>query len=355
MGDKVLMKGNEALAEAAIMAGCRHYFGYPITPQTEVAAYLAKRMPLVDGTFLQAESEIAAINMVIGVASAGKRVMTSSSSPGISLKSEGLSYLAGCDLPALVINVQRGGPGLGGIQPSQSDYFHATRGAGHGDFHMLVLAPASVQEMASLVFKGFDLADKYRMTTMILADGTIGQMMEPVSLDMGEVKHYDKPWAVTGTKGERPHNIVNSLSLLPEELEQWNFRRYERYAEIEKNEALYESFLTEDADIVIVAFGVAARVARNAIVAARAKGIKAGLIRPITLWPFPKSALKEAAKTAKAFVSVELSMGQMIEDIELAIRCTRPVLLCNRAGGMIPTPEEVLAKIEEADRIGGEN
>ncbi len=355
MGDKVLMKGNEALAEAAIMAGCRHYFGYPITPQTEVAAYLAKRMPLVDGTFLQAESEIAAINMVIGVASAGKRVMTSSSSPGISLKSEGLSYLAGCDLPALVINVQRGGPGLGGIQPSQSDYFHATRGAGHGDFHMLVLAPASVQEMASLVFKGFDLADKYRMTTMILADGTIGQMMEPVSLDMGEVKHYDKPWAVTGTKGERTHNIVNSLSLLPEELEQWNFKRYERYAEIEKNEALYESFLTEDADIVIVAFGVAARVARNAIVAARAKGIKAGLIRPITLWPFPKSALKEAAKTAKAFVSVELSMGQMIEDIELAIRCTRPVLLCNRAGGMIPTPEEVLAKIEEADRIGGEN
>ncbi|MBR5752379.1 MAG: 3-methyl-2-oxobutanoate dehydrogenase subunit beta, partial [Clostridia bacterium] len=210
MSEKVLMKGNEALAEAAIMAGCRHYFGYPITPQTEVAAYLAKRMPQIGGTFLQAESEIAAINMVIGVASAGKRVMTSSSSPGISLKSEGLSYLAGCDLPALVINVQRGGPGLGGIQPSQSDYFHATRGAGHGDFHMLVLAPSSVQEMASLVFKGFDLADKYRMTTMILADGTIGQMMEPVSLDMGEVREYDKPWAVTGTRGERKHNIVNS-------------------------------------------------------------------------------------------------------------------------------------------------
>ncbi|MBQ3667662.1 MAG: 3-methyl-2-oxobutanoate dehydrogenase subunit VorB, partial [Clostridia bacterium] len=300
MGDKVLMKGNEALAEAAIMAGCRHYFGYPITPQTEVAAYLAKRMPLVGGTFLQAESEIAAINMVIGVASAGKRVLTSSSSPGISLKSEGLSYLAGCDLPALVINVQRGGPGLGGIQPSQSDYFHATRGAGHGDFHMLVLAPASVQEMASLVFKGFDLADKYRMTTMILADGTIGQMMEPVSLDMGEVKQYDKPWAVTGTKGERPHNIVNSLSLLPEELEQWNFKRYERYAEIEKNETMYETFMTEDCDVAVVAFGVAARVARNAIVAARAKGIKAGLIRPITLWPFPKQVLKDVAGHAKS-------------------------------------------------------
>ena len=352
MADKVLMKGNEALAEAAIMAGCRHYFGYPITPQTEVAAYLAKRMPKVGGTFLQAESEIAAINMVIGVASAGKRVMTSSSSPGISLKSEGLSYLAGCDLPALVVNVQRGGPGLGGIQPSQSDYFHATRGAGHGDFHMLVLAPASVQEMASLVFKGFDLADKYRMTTMILADGTIGQMMEPVSLDMGEVKAYDKPWAVTGTGGIRKHNIVNSLSLLPEELEQWNIARYQRYAQIEKDEVQYESFLTEDADIVCVAFGVAARVAKNAIVAARAKGIKAGLIRPITLWPFPKEALKKAAEKAKAFVSVELSMGQMIEDVELAIRCKRPVLLCSRVGGMIPTPEEVLSKIEEAQNAG---
>ena len=355
MGEKVLMKGNEALAEAAIMAGCRHYFGYPITPQTEVAAYLAKRMPLVDGTFLQAESEIAAINMVIGVASAGKRVMTSSSSPGISLKSEGLSYLAGCDLPALVINVQRGGPGLGGIQPSQSDYFHATRGAGHGDFHMLVLAPASVQEMASLVFKGFDLADQYRMTTMILTDGTIGQMMEPVSLDMGEVKAYDKPWAVTGTKGERTHNIVNSLSLLPEELEQWNFKRYERYNEIEKKEAMYETYLTDDAEIVVVAFGVAARVARNAIVAAHARGIRVGLIRPITLWPFPKQVLKDAAGKAKAFVSVELSMGQMVEDIELAIRCSRPVLLCNRVGGMIPTPEEVLAKIEEAYQTGGAN
>ncbi len=354
MANKVLMKGNEALAEAAIMAGCRHYFGYPITPQTEVAAYLAKRMPQIGGTFLQAESEVAAINMVIGVAAAGKRVMTSSSSPGISLKSEGLSYLAGCDLPALVVNVQRGGPGLGGIQPSQSDYFQATRGAGHGDFHMLVLAPASVQEMASLVFKGFDLADQYRMTTMILADGTMGQMMEPVSLDMGDVIEYDKSWAVTGTKGERSHNIVNSLSLLPEELEQWNIRRYDMYKKIEENEVMYEEYMTEDADIIVVAFGVAARVARNAIVAAREKGIKAGLVRPITLWPFPKKILKERAKQAKAFVSVELSTGQMIEDIELAIRCTRPVLLASRVGGMIPTPEEVLEKIEEAQKIGGE-
>ena len=292
--------------------------------------------------------------MVIGVASAGKRVMTSSSSPGISLKSEGLSYLAGCDLPALVVNVQRGGPGLGGIQPSQSDYFQATRGAGHGDFHMLVLAPASVQEMASLVFKGFDLADKYRMTTMILADGTMGQMMEPVSLDMGEVQSYDKSWAVTGTQGKRRHNIVNSLSLLPEELEQWNIARYERYHTIEENETMVEEFMADDAEIVVVAFGVAARVARNAIVAAREKGIKAGLIRPITLWPFPKKQLRDAAKHAKAFVSVELSMGQMIEDVELSIRCARPVLLCSRVGGMIPTPEEVLAKIEEAARTGGD-
>ena len=228
MADKVLMKGNEAIAEAAIMAGCRHYFGYPITPQTEIAAYMAKRMPKIGGTFLQAESEVAAINMVIGVASAGKRVMTSSSSPGISLKAEGISYLAGCDLPALVINVQRGGPGLGGIQPSQSDYFQATKGGGHGDYRNIVLAPASVQEMATLTVKGFDLADKYRMVSMILADGTMGQMMEPVSLDVSEQVTYEKPWAVTGTKMERKHNIINSLSLVPEELEQLNFERYKK-------------------------------------------------------------------------------------------------------------------------------
>ena len=354
MAEKVLMKGNEAIAEAAIRAGCRHYFGYPITPQTEVAAYMAKRMPKIGGVFLQAESELAAVNMVLGAAAAGKRAMTSSSSPGISLKSEGLSYIAACDLPALVVNVQRGGPGLGGIQPSQSDYFQAVKGGSHGDMRKIVLAPASVQEMASLTVKGFDLADKYRMTTMILADGTMGQMMEPVSLDMGEVQSYDKSWAVTGTQGKRRHNIVNSLSLLPEELEQWNIARYERYHTIEENETMVEKFMADDAEIVVVAFGVAARVARNAIVAAREKGIKAGLIRPITLWPFPKKQLRDAAKHAKAFVSVELSMGQMIEDVELSIRCARPVLLCSRVGGMIPTPEEVLAKIEEAARTGGD-
>lgn len=354
MSDKVLMKGNEAIAEAAIMAGCRFYFGYPITPQTEVAAYMARRMPQIGGTFLQAESEIAAINMVIGVSSAGKRVMTSSSSPGISLKSEGISYLAGCNLPALVVNVERGGPGLGGIQPSQSDYFQATKGGGHGDYRNIVLAPASVQEMASLTVKGFDLADKYRMTSMILADGTLGQMMEPVSLNVGDVKVYDKPWALTGTGCKREHNIVNSLSLLPEELEVWNLEKFDRYAQVEKNEVMYEEYLMDDAEICIVAFGIASRVSKNAIDEARARGIKVGLIRPITLWPFPSEALLKAAAKAKAFISVELSMGQLIEDVKLAINCSRPVSLCKRVGGMIPSPEEVLASIVEADKIGGD-
>ena len=342
---KVLMKGNEAIAEAAILAGCRHYFGYPITPQTEIAAYMAKRMPKIGGVFLQAESEISAINMVYGVAGAGFRVMTSSSSPGISLKSEGLSYLAGSDLPALVVNVQRGGPGLGGIQPSQSDYFQATRGGGHGDYHMLVYAPASVQEMANLTVLGFEKADEYRMTSMILADGTMGQMMEPVELPTGESRQFDKPWALTGTECKRPHNIVNSLFLKPETLEEENFKRYERYKKIEETEAMYESYLMEDAEYCVVAFGIASRVAKNAVNEARANGIRVGMIRPITLWPFPKKPLAEAAKQVKAFLSVELSMGQMIEDIELATRCAKPVTLCNRAGGMIPTPEEVYAKI----------
>ena len=347
------MKGNEAIAEAAIIAGCRHYLGYPITPQTEIAAYMAKRMPKIGGTFLQAESEIAAINMVYGVSAAGKRVMTSSSSPGISLKQEGISYLAGADLPALVVNCQRGGPGLGGIQPSQSDYFQATRGGGHGDYHLIVLAPSSVQEMASLTVKGFELADEYRMTVMILADGTIGQMMEPVELDFEVKEAPAKPWATTGTKMEREHNIVNSLYLKPEILEVKNFERYEKYAEIEKKEACAEEYLTEDAEIVIAAYGIAARVARNAVNAARAEGIRAGLIRPITLWPFPKENFRGALRNAKEFISVELSMGQMIEDVRLSTECRVPVTLCNRAGGMIPSPQEVLEAIRKAaERIG---
>ncbi len=357
MADKVLMKGNEAIAEAAIIAGCHHYFGYPITPQTEIAAYMAKRLPKIGGVFLQAESEVAAINMVYGVASTGTRVMTSSSSPGISLKSEGLSYLAGADLPALVVNVQRGGPGLGGIQPSQADYFQATKAGGHGDFRMIVLAPSSVQEMAELTVHGFALADKYRMTSMILADGTMGQMMEPVALDDLKVTPApEKPWATTGTRLERTHNIVNSLSLVPEELEQLNYDRYAKYAVVEESEVMYETYMMEDAEICVAAFGIASRVSRNAIDAARAQGIKVGMIRPITLWPFPKQAFKDSLATCKAYISVELSMGQMIEDVMLATEGKAPVTLCNRVGGMIPSPEQVLESIKQtAKLLGGNN
>ncbi len=352
MADKVLMKGNEAIAEAAICAGCRHYFGYPITPQTEIAAYMAKKMPKIGGCFLQAESEVAAINMVYGVAATGKRVMTSSSSPGISLKAEGLSYLAGADLPSLIVNVQRGGPGLGGIQPSQSDYFQATRGGGHGDYHMIVLAPASVQEMASLTVKGFELADTYRMTSMILADGTMGQMMEPVSLDFPETTSVEKPWATTGTDCQREHNVVNSLFLDPAELERVNFERYERYAYIEEHEPMFESYMMEDAEICVAAYGIASRVAKNAINEARKQGVKVGLLRPITLWPFPVKPFREAADRVNSFISVELSMGQMIEDIKLATECKKPVTLCNRAGGIIPSPEQVLEAIMAAANGG---
>ena len=350
MAERILMKGNEAIAEAAIRAGCRHYFGYPITPQTEIAAYMAKKMPKIGGIFLQAESEIASINMVYGAAAAGMRVMTSSSSPGISLKAEGLSYIAGSDVPALVVNVQRGGPGLGGIQPSQSDYFQATKGGGHGDYRMIVLAPASVQEMASLTIKGFDLADKYRMTSMILADGTIGQMMEPITFEDTEPTVYEKPWALTGTECKRKHNVVNSLYLKPDELERTNFERYEKYKVIEESEPMWEEYMMDDAEICVVAFGIASRVAKNAVSQAREQGIKVGLIRPITLWPFPTKALRAAADKVKSFISVELSMGQMIEDVRLATESKKPVSLCNRAGGMIPTPDEVLAAISKAEK-----
>ncbi len=311
---------------------------------------MAKKMPKIGGVFLQAESEIASINMVYGAAAAGMRVMTSSSSPGISLKSEGLSYIAGSDVPALVVNVQRGGPGLGGIQPSQSDYFQATKGGGHGDYRMIVLAPASVQEMASLTIKGFNLADKYSMTSMILADGTIGQMMEPISFEDAEIEVYEKPWALTGTEGKRKHNIVNSLYLQPDALEKKNFERFERYKIVEENEPLWEEYMMEDAEICVVAFGIASRVAKNAIVAARAEGIKVGLIRPITLWPFPAKPLAAAADKVKAFISVELSMGQMIEDVKLATSCRKPVTLCNRVGGMIPSPDQVLESIRKAQK-----
>lgn len=354
MSEKVLMKGNEAIAEAAIIAGCRHYFGYPITPQTEIAAYMAKRMPKVGGTFLQAESEIAAINMVYGVSSTGKRVMTSSSSPGISLKQEGISYLAGCDLPALIVNAQRGGPGLGGIQPSQSDYFQATKGGGHGDYHLIVLAPYSVQEMAELTIKGFDLADKYRIPTMILCDGTTGQMMEPVTFDFAVKQPPEKPWAVTGTKMEREHNIINSLYLQADKLEQKNFERFEKYKVIEENEVMYQEYMTEDADIIIAATGIASRIALSSVEKAREKGIKAGMIRPITLWPFPKAAFAKAAEHCQQIIVLELNMGQMIEDIKLATEFKVPVTPYNRTGGILPDVYEVLDVIEKAAK-GGKN
>jgi len=351
MSGKVLMKGNEAIAEAAIRCGCRHYFGYPITPQTEIAAYMSKRMPKIGGTFLQAESEIAAINMVYGCASTGRRAMTSSSSPGISLKAEGMSYLAGADLPALIVNVQRGGPGLGGIQPSQSDYFFMTRGPGHGDFHIIVLAPATVQEMADMTRLAFELGEKYRMPAMLLADGTMGQMMEPVALPEEETDpdsfFASKPWAVTGTGGARPHNIVNSLYLKPEELERTNRERFARYAELEKTECRWEEYMMEDAELCVVSVGITARVSKNAIVAARRKGVKVGMIRPITLYPFPKEALAAAAAKVKGFLTVELNMGQMSEDVKLATGCRKPVAMCNRVGGMIPSADEVLAAIEK--------
>lgn len=353
MSEKVLMKGNEAIAEAALRAGCRFYFGYPITPQTELTAYMAKRLPKIDGCFLQAESEIAAISMVYGVAGAGRRVMTSSSSPGISLKQEGISYIAGCDLPCLIVNVERGGPGLGGIQPSQADYFQACKGGGHGDYRLLVLTPSSVQEMADLTYLAFDLADKYRMPAMLLADGTIGQMMEPVELPPEKTGDAVKPWALTGTKCERTRNLVNSLYLDTQELERQNFARFEKYKEIEENEARWESYMMDDAEYCIVAFGIAARVAKNAIVKLRSEGVRVGLIRPITVWPFPKKAIREAAERVKGFVSVELSMGQMIEDVRLAEECIRPVTLCNRAGGMIPSDDMVADAVRKL--AGGEN
>ena len=351
---KVLMKGNEAIAEAAIRSGCRHYFGYPITPQTEIAEYMAKRMPKVGGLCLQAESELAAINMVLGAASAGVRAMTSSSSPGISLKGEGISYIAGSDLPCLILNVQRGGPGLGGIQPAQSDYNQATSAMGHGDLRLIVLAPSTIQEMASLTAEAFALADKYRMPAMILADGALGQMMEPVDLDLlNTTPAPEKPWAAVGHGNARPHNIINSLYLKPEELEATIIERFKRYDVVKENEVRSDEFMTEDADVLVVAYGITARIAKSAVMAAREKGIKAGLFRPITLWPYPDKALARAAEKAKKLLVCELNMGQMVDDVKVAISCSRPVSFYGRTGGMMPAPEDILAQIKTL--AGGAN
>ena len=309
---------------------------------------MSKRLPKIGGTYLQAESEVAAINMVLGAASAGIRAMTSSSSPGVSLKGEGISYMAGSDVPALIINVQRAGPGLGGIQPSQSDYWQATKALGHGDFQLLVFAPSTVQEMVDLVSDAFDTADKYRVPAMILADGMIGQMMEPVVLPENKDKNkVEKPWATNGHKGERKHNIVNSLYLQPGDLEELIKERYQRYEIIKQNEQRAEEYLTEDADLVLVAYGASSRVVRSAVNMAREMGLKVGMVRPISLWPFPVDAVKKAADTAKSLLVVEMSMGQMVDDVKLAIDCSKPVHFYGRTGGIIPTPKEVLGEIQK--------
>ena len=348
MAKKVLMKGNEAIAEAAIKSGCLHFFGYPITPQTEISEYMAKRMPKVGGLCLQAESEVSAINMIMGAAAAGSRCLTSSSSPGVSLKSEGISYIVGCDLPCVIVNVQRGGPGLGGIQPSQQDYYQATKANGHGDEQVIVLAPASVQEMAQLTSEAFDLADIYRMPAMILADGALGQMMEPVDFELTSKRELpEKTWATNGTFGKRRKNIINSLYMNPNELEQSIIDRYKRYDEVAEKETKYEEYKCDDADIVLVAYGITSRICKTAIAAARAKGIKVGLLRPITLWPYPKKPLRALADTAKHFLVVELNMGQMVDDVKVATECKKPVTFFGRTGGVIPSPADVLAEIEK--------
>ncbi len=349
---KELWKGNEAIAEAAIKAGCKHFFGYPITPQNEIPEYMSLRMPQVDGCFVQAESEVAAINMVYGAAGAGARVMTSSSSPGISLKMEGITYIAGSELPCLIVNIVRGGPGLGGIQPAQSDYFQATKGGGHGDYRLVVLAPSSVQEAVDLTQVSFDIADQYRNPVMIMADGMIGQMMEPVEFKEVEKRQLPaKDWATDGgTKGNRGKNIINSLFIDPAECELHNQKLARKYAEIEKNEVRFETYNMEGAELVFVAYGTVARIVRNAINTLEKQGIKAGLIRPITLWPYPYAEIQKAAaqSSVKAFMSVEMSMGQMVEDVKLGVNGVKPVHFYGRTGGMIPTPADIVEAAKKA-------
>jgi len=349
--EKILMKGNEALAEGAIIAGCKAFFGYPITPSSEIAEYMARKFPKIDGVFVQAESELAAINMVYGGAATGHRVMTASSGPGISLKQEGISFIAEAELPCLIVNISRGGPGLGGIQPAQSDYFQATRGGGHGDYRLIVLAPSGVQEMMDFAIESFDLADRYRTPVMIMAEGTLGQMMEPIIVREPVTQFYEKPWATNGCQGRQP-NIVNTLHLSADYLEERNHHLQRKYDDIVSREKRAESYLTEDADMVVVAFGLMARIAKRAVMEARKTGIKVGLIRPITLWPFPDTEIIKTAQTAKRFLSVEISMGQMIEDIRLAVAGRVPVDFFGRIG-VTPNPEEIFRAIMQiAEREG---
>lgn len=347
MTQKLLMCGNEACGEGAVLAGCRFYAGYPITPQNELTSYMSKRMHETGGVFIQAESELAAINMVFGASSAGARAMTSSSSPGISLKQEGISYMVGCELPCVIVNIQRGGPGLGNIAPSQADYFQAVKGGGHGDYKTIVLAPASVQELLDHTMLAFDLADKYRNPALILGDGLLGQMMEPLQIKNTEpgAANADKPWALTGCKGRKP-NIIRSL-LLPEgSLEEHNKKLQAKFKSITDTETRVEAINVKDSDIVLVAYGSVARMAKAAMENARAGGLKVGLIRPVTLWPFPQKAIADACGTAKRFLVVEMSAGQMVEDVRLAVEGRAKVEFYGRMGGGIPTEEEMLRRIE---------
>ena len=351
---KQLLKGNEAIAEAAIMAGCRFFFGYPITPQNQIPEYMSRRMPKVGGCFLQAESELAAINMVYGAAGSGARAMTSSSSPGISLKQEGISYIAGAELPCLIVNIVRGGPGLGGIQPAQSDYFQATRGGGHGDYRTVVLAPSSVQEAVELTMEGFDIADQYRIPVLLLGDGMLGQMMEPVEFGTYTPRaKVEKPWATDGTKNKRKPNIINSLYIDPEDLEEVNRRIFETHRRIKENEIKYEAYNTEGCEILMVAYGTTSRMVKSVISMAKKQGLDIGLLRPITLWPFPYEKLNELAaqKSVKNVMSVELSGGQMIDDVKIGVNGIKPVSFFGRTGGMVPMPEDILEAAKA--RLGG--
>lgn len=350
---KVLMKGNEAVAEAAVRGGCRAFFGYPITPQNEIPEYLSKRLPEVGGCFIQAESEVSAINMVYGAAGAGARAMTSSSSPGISLKQEGISYICGAELPCVIVNMVRGGPGLGGIQPAQSDYFQTVKGGGHGDYHMLVYAPSSVQEAVNIMYNAFDKADEYRMPVMLLGDGMIGQIMEAVELpEMKDPATFPKKdWATDGTGKGESRRVINSLYIEPDVLEEVNHRLFSRYDMLKEKEVKYEEYLTDDAEIVIVAYGTVARIAKSAVNELRQKGIKAGLLRPITLYPYPEKALNDLAKKdcVKSFLTIELSMGQMIEDVRLAVNGLKPVEFYGRTGGNVMSPEDIVNVVLEKE------
>ena len=349
---KKLMKGNEAAAAAAIYSGVKCYFGYPITPQTEISAYMAKYLPEAGGVFLQAESEVSAINMVYGAAGAGARVMTSSSGPGISLKQEGISYIAAADLPCVIIDVMRGGPGLGGIQASQADYFQVVKGGGHGDYRLIVLAPSSVEEMASITVEAFNISDEWRIPVMVLADGVLGQMMEPVDMDnLPPVRTVEKPWAADGKRGRKVHNIINTLYLEPDVLEKTITDREEKYKAVYNTLQRWEEYETEDADIILTAYGITARIALSAVKRARDNGIKAGFIRPITLWPFPDKAFE--GKKCSKYLCVEMSMGQMIEDVRLALNGRAETEFFGRTGGIIPEEDEIYEKIMSMAEVNG--